>query len=292
MRAHAQICTAVPAIAWEECACLLCGSPRLAPLLEGADPHANLRFLIVRCERCGLCFTNPRPDAESIRRFYAADYRCHQSRDDAKQRPEPLAKLLPMRGQKRLLDFGCGGGAFLQRMHAVGWNVVGLDASEAAVTQVRERGLEAHLGSLPHLDWTSERFEAITMRQSLEHTHQPLDTLRDAYRLLTPGGNLLVAVPNFESWGSRVFGSAWYGLDLPRHLTHFTPATLRLMLEQAGFSHLAIRQEQHNSWIRHSAERRAGMMARVLRTRLGSGIAGAWGRLLGCAEGIAALAIK
>ncbi len=283
---------AVPVIVWEECACLLCGSPRYAPLLEAADAQANLRFLIVRCERCQLSFTNPRPDADSIRQFYPADYRCHQSKDDARDRAEPLAKHLPPRGQKRLLDFGCGGGDFLQRMHALGWSVVGLDPSETAVTYVRQRGFDAYLGTLPHPDWTSERFEAIVMRQALEHVHQPLDTLRAAQRLLTPGGTLIATVPNFESLASRRFRAAWYGLDLPRHLTHFTPATLRLMLEQAGFERIDIRQEQHHSWIRHSAERGDGVAARILRTRLGSSLVGTWGRLCGRAEGILAIALK
>src|SRR5688572_30531368 len=102
MRTQPQLDTAAPAITWEECACLLCGSPRLAPLMEGADASARWRFLIVRCERCGLAFTNPRPDADSIGQFYPAGYSCHQLKHRAENRPEPYARLLPARGQKRL----------------------------------------------------------------------------------------------------------------------------------------------------------------------------------------------
>ncbi|MBI2805154.1 MAG: class I SAM-dependent methyltransferase [Planctomycetes bacterium] len=281
-------------IAWDECACLLCGGARHTPILEAVDSLGEMRFLIVRCERCGLAFTNPRPDRDSIDRFYPDDYACHRIER------QPLAKrdgsvALPKHGLARLLDFGCGSGAFLARMNAQGWNVVGLDRSENAVKRVREHfGLTAHVGSLPSPYWTSNCFEAVTMWQSLEHVHDPLGVLRAAYRLLTPGGRLLVAVPNVDGWAARWFGAHWYGLDLPRHLTHFTPTTLHLMLTLAGFARIDMRQERKSSWIRHSA----GMtppgdwMARAMRTRFGSGLAG-WAALaFNAAESIFAVATK
>jgi SAM-dependent methyltransferase len=286
---------ATPAIiAWDECRCLLCGSSDYTPLLESADPVSKARFLIVRCQRCGLCFTNPRPDAIGMQQFYPDDYRCHQRRDAKSRRnADPLAKLLPLCGQGRLLDFGCGGGgAFLEGMRALRWNGTGLDTSENAIVRIRDRGLTAHVGTLPQPHWKDASFEAITMRQSLEHVHQPLDVLHEAYRLLTPDGTLLISVPNFDGWASRYFGSSWYGLDLPRHLTHFTPTILRMMLQRAGFDSIEMRQELHSSWIRHSARKQRGAFAGVLRTRLGSGVAGWWGNITGGAEGLLALANK
>jgi SAM-dependent methyltransferase len=290
MRLAAQSCTAAPPIAWEECACLLCGGAHLTPLLESADPRSGLRFLVVKCNRCGLAFTNPRPDPITIQQFYPDDYRCHKPKDRL-DKSDPLMKLLPKHGPARLLDFGCGGGDFLARMHAVGWIVTGLDSSEAAVQNVRERHkLPAHVGTLPCPLFADATFEAITMRQALEHTHEPLDVLRAAHRLLAPGGRLIVAVPNFDSLAAAWFGANWFGLDVPRHLTHFTPSTLRLMLSRAGFERVEIRQETRTSWIRHSAERSG--KARFLRTRLGSTLAGWWARCLGRAECLIAVAVK
>jgi SAM-dependent methyltransferase len=258
------------------------------PLLEAADSlGAGWRFLIVKCERCGLVFTNPRPDAESIGQFYPADYRCHRSKEPATQ-PAPngarLAEYLAPHGRARLLDFGCGAGDFLRQMRALGWNVTGLDISASAVARMDD--LPAHVGSLPNPLWTEPCFEAITMRQSLEHVHRPLDVLRAAHRLLTPEGTLLVAVPNFDGFASRWFGPRWYGLDVPRHLTHFTPETLRHLLEVAGFARIEMRQERHNSWIRHSAQHG------FLKTRLGAGMAGWWGYVTGHAEGLIATATR
>lgn len=283
-------------ITWEECACLLCGGAYLTPLLEGPDLSTGLRFLIVRCNRCGLCFTNPRPDAYAIEQFYADGYPGHQGKMRA-GKADSVSKALQSVRPARLLDFGCGAGDFLEGMRRRGWTVTGLDASPAAVARVRARGLAAHLGTLPHPLWADACFEAITMRQSLEHTHEPLAVLQAAFRLLTRGGRLVITVPNFDSFAASWFGPAWFGLDLPRHLTHFTPATLGACLHRAGFDRIEIRQERHASWIRHSAEnverqtKRNGW-ARILRSRLGSSFASWWAALHRRAEGIVAVATR
>src|SRR5262249_10338179 len=135
---------------WEETGCLLCGSARWALLLRAPDagPDASgLWFTVVRCLDCGLCFTNPRPPLEAMPRFYPAVYAPHRlPRRKAAQRRllagcRRLRKerhSLPWHGQGRLLDFGCVGGSYLERMHQQGWSVTGLDVSPAAVQRVRE----------------------------------------------------------------------------------------------------------------------------------------------------------
>jgi len=171
----------------------------------------------------------------------------------------------------RLLDFGCGGGSFLKRMSDQGWNVTGLDAAVGAVREIQdELGLNALAGSLPHPDLHSGSFDVVTMWHSLEHVHHPLDILREAYRVLAPGGKLVVATPNIESLPYYWFGQSWFGLDLPRHLTHFTPKTLRDMLSTAGFVVESVRMLRHSDWLRSSAklavqQRRGSTWAKLLR---------------------------
>ena len=120
----------------------------------------------------------------------------------------------------------------------------------------------------------------VTMWQALEHVHDPLEVLRAAHDLLVPGGKVLVACPNIESMPFRWFGPAWNGLDLPRHLTHFSPTTLQAMMQRVGFRVGSVRMVRGSSWIRQSAQlaRRLSMKpARGLswmRTRLGSNFAG------------------
>jgi 2-polyprenyl-3-methyl-5-hydroxy-6-metoxy-1,4-benzoquinol methylase len=163
---------------------------------------------------------------------------------------------MPLQGAGRLLDFGCGGGAFLERMRRAGWQVTGLDISDALAKRVRgELGIPVLTGTLPHPELAEGSFDLITMWQSLEHVHDPLRVLSECHRLLAPGGRLLIAAPNMDSAAFRWCGAAWVGLDLPRHLTHFTPHTLCLMLDRAGFEPTAVRMVRHSSWLRQSARR-------------------------------------
>ncbi len=260
----------IPAVHWQDTDCLLCGCRISRPVIEAPDPNdpdGGLRFAVVQCVKCGLCFTNPRPDPGSIGQFYPALYAPHQLRRRARtgstphwlrgwHRPRRKYQFIGWRGEGRLLDFGCGGGAFLARMHEEGWQVTGLDVSPTAVNRVREElRLPAFLGTLPHRNLTPSSFDVVTMWQALEHVHAPLEVLREAHRLLVPEGRLYVAVPNIDSLPFRWFGASWYGLDLPRHLTHFSPSTLRLMLENAGFSVKSIRMVRHSDWLRNSAKR-------------------------------------
>lgn len=259
-----------PGTDWEECSCLLCGSSRWQPFVEATDyaqAGTGLWFMVVRCPDCGLCFTNPRPSERGIGTFYHTDYAPHRSVEGrnagprwwhrlpiVSNRPDMLRKTLPLYGQGRLLDFGCGSGSFLLRMRQQGWKVTGLDVSQAVVERLRsDLGLHALTGTLPHPALANASFDIITMWQALEHVHQPLDILGAARQLLAPGGKLIVAVPNIDSLAFRLFGSAWNGLDLPRHLIHFSPNTLRLMLQRTGFRPGRVAMLRRSGWLRDSA---------------------------------------
>jgi 2-polyprenyl-3-methyl-5-hydroxy-6-metoxy-1,4-benzoquinol methylase len=251
-------------VEWEETACLLCRGRNWFTLVEAPDrtpDSAGLWFAVVQCNDCGLCFTNPRPTVESMAQFYPHDYAPHQlTARPAKKVRSPRGRwkgyelYVAPSGGRRLLDFGCGGGSFLAGMHADGWDVTGVDTSLSVVNAVQTQlGLRAIRGTLPHAQLEGERFDLITMRQSLEHVHQPAEVLAAAHRLLVPRGRLVVAVPNIDSLPFRWFGHAWYGLDLPRHLTHFAPWTLKLMLERAGFRPGKVRHIRRGKWLHASA---------------------------------------
>jgi SAM-dependent methyltransferase len=298
-------------IEWEETSCRLCESPHWSLLIEAPDRNSGsdaLWFPVVQCQRCGLCYTNPRPSPRSIGQFYAGDYRPHRISRRRGNRPwwrrfrlsprssHKLRHLLPRQGRGRLLDFGCGGGRFLDQMQKRGWEVTGVDTSAAAVQRIRdELGLEAVAGSLPHAALTPYSFDAITMWQSLEHVHEPLRVLCEARRLLVLGGTLIVSVPNIDSLPYRWFGPAWFGLDLPRHLTHFTPPTLCSMLEKAGFVVRSTQLIRHSDWLRSSVKLADRLGQRVpwqrwLRTRAGSSLAAwysYWSRQTDCIQTIA-----
>lgn len=247
-------------IEWEEPCCLMCGGQRRTPLIEGQDFEGGaqgLWFAVVQCQECGLCYTCPRPTESTIGHFYPAIYEPHRTatRTHWRWRGSPYPDL-PWHGQGRLLDFGCGGGDFMQRMRQQGWQVTGIEIATDAVERVRsELGLEVLAGSLPHPDLEPESFDVITMWQSLEHVHEPREVLRAAHQLLTPDGLLFATVPNIDSLGFRWFGADWFALDLPRHLSHFTPMTLPVLLERSGFQVMHLEMLKHSDWLRWSIRR-------------------------------------
>jgi 2-polyprenyl-3-methyl-5-hydroxy-6-metoxy-1,4-benzoquinol methylase len=273
--------------------CPGCGHKLSTVVRRGKDWILNepVTLTIHRCESCGLHYLNPRPRMDAIARYYSSAYPPYLStgeqgteirgikglalreafgapaqRPAGKQRTLARAVLaikpgesfgfgVPWHGQGRLLDFGCGGGKFIRRMHGLGWDVTGIDFSETAVKTVRDAGLKALQGTLPHPDLSPGSFDVITMRHSLEHVPDPPAILRAARELLAPSGRLVIQVPNFAGWDVEYFGDAAIALDLPIHLTHFTPDTLRAMLEREGFGAASVRTPARSNWIRKAAKR-------------------------------------
>jgi SAM-dependent methyltransferase len=250
-------------------------------------------FRVVRCRSCQLTFTNPRPTERSIGLFYPESYSCYAERESpgkkALQRrflrailrtshgypPQPTnwadtllatvgralirgtrrrASWVPFRSPGRLLEFGCGAGDYMKQMRDHGWVVEGIDASRQMAERLRSVGLRVHVGTLPHPDLRPESFDAVTMRHSFEHVHSPRGVLRAAWEVLRKGGVLLVIVPNFASWSFRRFQHDWQPLELPRHLTHFTPQTLSAMAEAERFRILSMGSFSKAKIIRKSAE--------------------------------------
>lgn len=180
---------------------------------------------------------------------------------------------IPWRGEGRLLDFGCGGGSFLERMRSLGWNVQGMDVSPECARGVTCRtGIPVHVGTLPHPEIHPASLDAVTLWNALEHVHQPRATLRAVREALVPGGLVVVGVPNIDSWTFRRFDRDWHPLELPRHLTHFTPATLGQMLEAEGFSVLSLEHISRPGFLRQSVRLAAASgrnASELLRLRTG-----------------------
>jgi SAM-dependent methyltransferase len=206
------------------------------------------------------------------------------------RRTRARERWVPFRAPGRLLDFGCGAGEFVTHMRAYGWNAEGLDFSPRMVDVLRQKGeFRAHLGTMPHPDIPPGSLDAITMWHSLEHVPFPQNVLRAAADALRRRGVLGITVPNFDSWSRRRFEGDWFGLALPRHFTHFTPSTLRHMVEAAGFRVLLLEQVGRDGWIRKSAralavnERPASRLT-ALRSKTLAALVARWTELTGQAD--------
>ena len=165
---------------------------------------------------------------------------------------------IPFREPGRLLDFGCGAGDFLRRMQEFGWSVEGLDMSSTVAGRLQtQTGIRVHVGTFPHPDILPDSYDAVTMWHSLEHVHHPREVVRSAATALRSRGILVVGVPNFASWSFKHFQKSWYALELPRHLSHFTPETLCELLGREGFQVLSLQHIARSGCLRKSAHRAA-----------------------------------
>lgn len=166
---------------------------------------------------------------------------------------------LPAGSGARLLEVGCGSGARLALLEALGYEVEGQDVAPAAVTRTAARGQRVHHGELGDLKLPEQTYDIIVMNHVLEHVRDSVDFLRQIHRLLRPGGSFVSIQPNGISESHRRFGPDWVGLDPPRHLHVFTPPSTIAVAKAAGFRnvHVATTTARREHWTRESLRRRA-----------------------------------
>jgi 2-polyprenyl-3-methyl-5-hydroxy-6-metoxy-1,4-benzoquinol methylase len=146
----------------------------------------------------------------------------------------------------KLLDVGCGSGDAIVRLRALGWDAEGVDFDARAVETARGRGLTVAQGTMAAQHYAGATFAAIVMNHVMEHVHDPRAEFDECFRLLEPGGRLVVVTPNAQSWLHRTFGRNWRGLEPPRHIQVFTRAALGQLATACGFQvqHLATTPKQ------------------------------------------------
>lgn len=227
-------------------ACILCGGLPSHFLCCPDFLTAGGRFSLVRCTRCGFLWTADAPEAGDIHRFYGALY----ERSIHPPFAHPLLRRMWMEIQTRgyagiverhaqkqcgdVLDIGCGDGDFLRTMRKRGWNVTGVELTDETRKKLKGIGIQA-IGPEEWPNIPNASFDAVTLWHALEHLHKPDDVLKRVRCLLKPEGVCFIVVPNAASPQAQRDGSLWFGYDAPRHLWHFTPATLERLLIQTGF---------------------------------------------------------
>ena len=279
----------------ETVCCPGCSGSGFREVLSVRDELTELggEFVMQQCTSCDLIITNPRPAPDSLGYFYPSEYMpyapekqkssWHRLLEQSALRcqfgyPKQPVNLLtrlfsllamqkfnsrrkrhdwfPYRPDGKLLDVGCGGGSFLERMKGFGWDVCGLELAADVAQRVQNRtGIKVHVGTLPHTDLEPHSFDAVTLWHVLEHVPQPREFLKSAAALLRPNGLLVIEVPNIDSWSFETFGPHWTGLEVPRHFQHFNPKTLGAMLPAGAFRNVEILQLGTRSLIKESAER-------------------------------------
>ena len=140
----------------------------------------------------------------------------------------------PASETKRVLDIGCGNGAWLEIASGAGWDAAGVEPDDVSREQARAAGFDVRETIA---DWLAEpgSFDYVTMSHVIEHVHDPLKLLRDSLALLRPGGGIFIDTPNIDALGHQLYGPNWRGLEPPRHLVLFNRASLTDAVSRSGF---------------------------------------------------------
>ena len=230
----------------------------VCPLCQSAAIHSELTvkdhsitgesFELWRCDGCDFLFTQDPPAPEEAGRYYQGEEYIshsdskegivnslyHRARDFMLGRKYALVNKVA-RG-KRLLDYGTGTGYFTDFMVRQGYAAEGIEIDAGARKYGAEKfGITVHPPEFLFSGYAPSSFDVISLWHVLEHLYDPQKYLKRFYELLSDEGVLIIAVPNHKSRDAAVFGSNWAAYDVPRHLWHFGPNTIRRMVAAAGF---------------------------------------------------------
>jgi SAM-dependent methyltransferase len=239
--------------------CWLCGArARVRPAAEGG-------FDRVACVSCGALFVSPMVSEAEARAIYEHETSwslgsaldkgarlegaVYEGRRASAHRRigRELDRLTG--GPGRLLDVGCGAGAFLQHMQRSGWRAEGIDINPQFVRICRERGLDVRLGSPSELADSGQRFDCVSFLNVIGYIPDPIATLQLARRVLRPGGVVVIEDPNlaFHQFPMKLFatlGRREMGLSVaprpPRRLFVLEPRAYRRLFARAGLDPVQI----------------------------------------------------
>ena len=229
--------------------CPICKSKDINFIIKAIDHTvSHEEFEIWQCNVCTLRFTQAIPGKEEIAAYYKSEeYISHSDSEKGlinslyhKVRKRTLVskkKLIEKYtglSDGKILDVGCGTGAFLHTMHTAGWQITGLEPDETARLKAQQL-YNLHVQEAGALfELRSETFDAITLWHVLEHVHDLHEYVDQLKKLLKPNGRLFIAVPNYTCYDQNVYKGNWAAYDVPRHLYHFSPSAMRSLLRNHG----------------------------------------------------------
>lgn len=227
--------------------CPVCSSSSVNPILLTKDyTVSGKKFPVWQCSNCLLRFTQDVPGIDTIGNYYKSeDYISHTNTSKGlinslyqlvrkrtlKQKRKLVSKIAEKK-QGQLLDVGSGTGAFVNEMKKNGWQVEGLEP-DAGAREVAKKNFDCELKNVDDFfNLPPNAFDVITLWHVLEHVHNLQNYIRQLKNLLKHDGKLIIAVPNFTSYDASFYKEYWAAYDVPRHLYHFSPSSMKFLIEK------------------------------------------------------------
>lgn len=230
--------------------CKICDSTNLKTAFTLKDhSHTGVKFIVSKCLDCGFHFTQDIPDTESIGPYYKSENYVshsdtqkgafysvyHSVRNYMLKKKKKLVQSTTGINTGKLLDIGTGTGYFPNIMNQSGWETEGIEQDEATRKYASSKFKFKVHDTNAFYKLKAESFDAITMWHVLEHVHDLDGYLKNINSILTPNGSFIVAVPNHTSFDQKYYKEYWAAWDIPIHLWHFNPITMRVLMMKYGF---------------------------------------------------------
>jgi SAM-dependent methyltransferase len=139
-----------------------------------------------------------------------------------------LMDAIPLGRDLSLLDIGCGAGNMMHHLNRYG-HVKGVEIDPRPVAVAHQRGYDVEQGDASHgLTYEDATFDVVTALDVIEHNQDDISMLREAYRVLKPGGHIVITVPAFMWLWSR-------NDQINAHVRRYTIAGLHTRLGDIGF---------------------------------------------------------
>jgi 2-polyprenyl-3-methyl-5-hydroxy-6-metoxy-1,4-benzoquinol methylase len=223
---------------------------------------------IVKCRRCGLVYANPRfPQGELLEEYgQVVDPLYEQERQGRVQtfqrHLEPIEKIVGDHRGKRILDVGAYTGIFVEIAQQRGWDAYGTELSQWASQLCRERGLNVRTGTLEQAAFPNDWFDVATSWDVIEHLGDPRSHLQEIFRVLRPGGLVVIHTIDIDAPFARLMGPRWPWL-MEMHIVYFSRRTLAQMLEDVGFDVILARPEGRYQKVSYLASRLGAINERL-----------------------------
>lgn len=240
-----------------ETACPACDSTNFKEVIqkEGFSYH--------QCINCNTIFVNPRPDIDSLNRYYtdspSTSYWVNEffmpmievRREKIfKPRAEFIAEYFDEKTGIDIADIGAGFGLFIDELKKLkpDYNIIAIEPSEEMVKICREKGHHVIPMSMEDVDTNKYAFDVLTSFELFEHLHNPGFFLEKAFNLLKPGGYLILTTLNGLGFDIQILWDKAKGVSPPHHLNFFNPWSMELLFKKKGFEIVQIATPGNLDW--------------------------------------------